>query len=291
MKIILNIMKGEKNMNRLKKGLIIGLSTIIIAVLFAGCGKTGTASTNTLESVKKAGVLKIGLEDSFPPMEFRDSKNQLKGFDVDMAAEIGKRLGVKTQFVPTDFNGIILALKSGKFDAIISGMSITDERKKQIDFSKPYFMSGQIIIVKSGNKSITKSDDLVGKTIGVELGTTGDKSSQDLDKKLKEKQSKGIKEIKKYDKATDALQDLQTGRSDAVIIDEPVGRYYVSAADKKGKYTVLSEKLTSEPMGIGFKKGDKELEESVQKALDEMKKDGTLSKLSIKWFGTDEYKK
>ncbi|WP_039653978.1 ABC transporter substrate-binding protein, partial [Clostridium tyrobutyricum] len=118
-------------MNRLKKGLIIGLSTIIIAVLFAGCGKTGTASTNTLESVKKAGVLKIGLEDSFPPMEFRDSKNQLKGFDVDMAAEIGKRLGVKTQFVPTDFNGIILALKSGKFDAIISGMSITDERKKQ----------------------------------------------------------------------------------------------------------------------------------------------------------------
>ncbi|MBV4419220.1 amino acid ABC transporter substrate-binding protein [Clostridium tyrobutyricum] len=278
-------------MNRLKKGLIIGLSTIIVAVLFAGCGKAGTASTNTLESVKKEGVLKIGLEDSFPPMEFRDSKNQLKGFDVDMATEIGKRLGVKTQFVPTDFNGIILALKSGKFDAIISGMSITDERKKQIDFSKPYFMSGQIIIVKNGNKSITKSDNLADKTVGVELGTTGDKSSQDLDKKLKEKQSKGIKEIKKYDKATDALQDLQTGRSDAVIIDEPVGRYYVSADDKKGKYAVLSEKLTSEPMGIGFKKGDKELEESVQKSIDEMKKDGTMSKLSIKWFGTDEYKK
>lgn len=266
---------------------------VILAVsisMLAGCGKTSTKNGSTLESVKKAGVLKIGLEDSFPPMEFRDSSNKLKGFDVDMATEIGKRLGVKTQFISTDFNGIILALKSGKFDAIISGMSITDERKKQIDFSKPYFMSGQIIIIKNGNKSITKSDDLSGKTVGVELGTTGDKSSQTLDKKLKDKKLKGMKEIKKYDKATDALQDLQTGRSDAVIIDEPVGRYYVSSPEKKGKYAVLSEKLTSEPMGIGFKKGDKELEKSVQKALDEMQKDGTMSKLSVKWFGTDEYK-
>lgn len=259
--------------------------------VFAGCGKTSSSDANTLESVKKAGVLKIGLEDSFPPMEYRDGNNKLKGFDIDMATEIGKRLGVKTEFVATDFNGIILALKSGKFDAIVSGMSITDERKKQIDFSEPYFMSGQIIIVKNGNTAVKKSDDLSGKTVGVELGTTGDKSAQTLDKKLKSKTSKGMKEIKKYDKATDALQDLQTGRSDAVIIDEPVGRYYISSPEKKGKYAVLSEKLTSEPMGIGFKKGNKELEESVQKALNDMKKDGTMSKLSIKWFGTDEYKK
>ncbi|MBV4431485.1 amino acid ABC transporter substrate-binding protein [Clostridium tyrobutyricum] len=278
-------------MKKIKTLLITFFMITVSIIMLSGCGKTGTASTNTLESVKKAGVLKIGLEDSFPPMEFRDSNNKLVGFDVDMATEIGKRLGVKTQFVSTDFNGIILALKSGKFDAIISGMNITDERKKQIDFSKPYFMSGEIMIVKNGNTTITKSDDLVGKTVGVELGTTGDTAAQNLDKKLKDKYSKGIKEIKKYDKATDVLQDLQAGRCDVVIIDEPVGRYYTSAPGKKGKYRVLSEKLVSEATGIGFKKDNKELEESVQKAVDDMQKDGTLSKLSIKWFGTDEYKK
>ncbi len=281
--------KGVINMKRTKKLLITFLILTVSIIMLAGCGKSNDA--NTLESIKKAGVLKIGLEDSFPPMEFRDSNNKLVGFDVDMATEIGKRLGVKTQFVSTDFNGIILALKSGKFDAIISGMNITDERKKQIDFSKPYFMSGEIMIVKNGNTSIKKSDDLVGKTVGVELGTTGDTAAQNLDKKLKDKYSKGIKEIKKYDKATDVLQDLQAGRCDVVIIDEPVGRYYTSAPGKKGKYSVLSKKLVSEAMGIGFKKDNKELEESVQKAVDDMQKDGTLSKISIKWFGTDEYKK
>lgn len=275
-------------MNKLKKVLVLALSTIMISAVFAGCGNSssnkssGSSKANTLDSVKKAGVLKIGLEDSFPPMEFRDNKNQVKGFDVDMATEIGKKLGVKTQIVSTDFNGIILALKSGKFDAIISGMSITDERKKQIDFSEPYVMSGQIIIAKNGNEAINKSADLKGKTVGVELGTTGQKSAEKLS---------GLKEIKKYDKTTEALQDLLTGRLDAVIIDEPVGRYYISNPEKKGKYKVLNEKLTSEPMGIGFKKGDKEFEAAVQKAVNDLKKDGTLSKLSIKWFGTDVYKK
>lgn len=275
-------------MNKLKKVLVLALSTIMISAVFAGCGNSSSnkgsesSKANTLDSVKKAGVLKIGLEDSFPPMEFRDNKNQVKGFDVDMATEIGKKLGVKTQIVSTDFNGIILALKSGKFDAIISGMSITDERKKQIDFSEPYVMSGQIIVAKSSNAAINKSADLKGKTVGVELGTTGEKSAGKLS---------GLKEVKKYDKATEALQDLLTGRLDAVIIDEPVGRYYVSSQDKKGQYKVLNEKLTSEPMGIGFKKGDKEFEAAVQKAVNDLKKDGTLSKLSIKWFGTDVYKK
>ncbi|MBP2032278.1 polar amino acid transport system substrate-binding protein [Clostridium algifaecis] len=276
-------------MIKLKKVLVLALSTIMISAVFAGCGNSGNSSSNknskssnTLESVKKSGVLKIGLEDSFPPMEFRDKQNQLKGFDVDLGTEIGKKLGVKTQFVSTDFNGIILALKSGKFDAIMSGMSITDERKKQIDFSEPYVMSGQIIVIKNGNAAINKSADLKGKTVGVELGTTGEKSAEKLS---------GIKEIKKYDKATEALQDLFTGRIDAVIIDEPVGRYYISSQNEKGKYKVLNEKLTSEPMGIGFKKGDKELETSFQKAINDLKKDGTLSKLSIKWFGSDIYKK
>lgn len=269
-------------MKNFKKAIISLVMIIFTVALFTGCGNSSSNEIqNSLEKVKKAGVLKIGLEDSFPPMEFRDSKNTLQGFDVDMANAIGKKLGVKTEFVSTDFSGIILALNSGKFDAIISGMSITDERKKQIDFSEAYVMAGQIVIVKDENTEVKSVSDLKGKTVGVELGTTGEKSASKLS---------GLKEVKKYDKATEALQDLAAGRIDAVIIDEPVGRYYVTNASKNGKYKVLSEKLTSEPMGIGFRKGDKELEEAVQKAVNELKKDGTMSKISTKWFGEDIYK-
>lgn len=274
-------------MKNLKKLLTLMFVVIFSTVLFAGCGSSSNAGQsqskgeNSLEKIKKEGVIKIGLEDSFPPMEFRDSKNELKGFDIDLANEIGKKLGVKTEFVPTDFNGIILALKTGKFDAVISGLSITDERKKEIAFSDPYLMNSQIIIVKNGNTAIKKSEDLKGKTVGVGLGTT----SENVAAKLQ-----GLKEVKKYDKTTEELQDLLIGRIDAVIVDEPVGRYYLSDKDKQGKYTVLDDKLTKEPMGIGFKKEDKELQSAVQKAVDDLKKEGELSKLSVKWFGTDIYK-
>lgn len=271
-------------MKKFNKFMTIALSAVLAIALFAGCEKTnGNAAQggNALEKVKKAGVLKVGLEDSFPPMEFRDKENELKGFDIDMAKEIGKKLGVKTEFVCTDFNGIVLALKTGKFDTIISGLSIDEERKKEIAFSEPYVMNSQVIITKNGNTSIKGAADLKGKTVGVGLGTTSEKVAGNL---------KDLKEVKKYDKTTEELQDLLIGRIDAVIVDEPVGRYYISDGDKKGKYTVLEEKLTKEPMGIGFKQEDKELKEAVQKAVDELKKDGTMSKLSIKWFGTDIYK-
>lgn len=272
-------------MKSLKKAVVLMLSVIFIAALFAGCGKSSSGQSqaqggNSLEKIKKAGVLKVGLEDSFPPMEFRDKQNELKGFDIDMANEIGKKLGVKTEFVCTDFNGIILALKSGKFDTIISGLSITDERKKEISFSDPYVMNSQIIVVKNGNTAIKGANDLKGKTVGVGLGTTSESVATKM---------QGLKEVKKYDKTTEELQDLLIGRIDAVIVDEPVGRYYISEADKKGKYEVLSEKLTKEPMGIGFKNEDKELKDAVQKAINELKKDGTFSKLSVKWFGADIY--
>ncbi len=274
-------------MKKLKKTIIVMLTIVFAAALFAGCGSSnsnsgdGQKEQNALERVKKAGVLKVGLEDSFPPMEFRDNQNVLKGFDIDMANAIGKKLGVKTQFVGTEFNGIVLALKSGKFDVIISGLSIDEKRKKEIDFSEPYIQNAQIIVTKTGNEAIKTSKDLAGKKVGVGLGTTSEKVVQKF---------QGIKEVKKYDKTTEELQDLLIGRIDAVIVDEPVGKYYISSADKKGKYTVLNEKLTNEPMGIGFKKGDKELEAAVQKALNELKKDGTMSKISTKWFGEDIYK-
>lgn len=263
-----------------KKVLSLLLSTLLVLIIFVSCNSTSSNTTNGgLDKVKKSKTLLVGLDDSYPPMEFRDEKNNLAGFDIDMANEIGKRLGVKTQFVTTDFNGILLALKSGKFDIIIASLSITDERKKEIDFSKSYLDGGQIIIIKKGTTSIKKATDLTGKTLGVQLGTTGEQAAIKV---------QASKEVKKYDKITEALHDLSIGRVDCVIADKQVGEYYISK--ETNSFTVLSDTLTKEPTGIGFKKDDSNLKTAIQKALDNATADGTMGKLSIKWFGHDIYK-
>jgi len=263
----------------MKKFMSIILTVTMAGALLVGCGQK-QEKLNSLEAVQKAGKLTIGLDDSYPPMEFRDSKNDLVGFDVDLGNEIGKKLGVKTEYTTTDFNGILLALTSSKFNIILSGMSITDKRKESIDFSDTYVMGGQVVAIRKGDASIKKLEDLKGKVVACQLGSTGDSAATAM---------KGLKEVKKYDKITEAFQELSAERVDAVIMDAQVGGYYV--AKKPGEYEVLKGVISEEPMGIGFKKEDKELKAAIQKALDELKADGTLSKLSQKWFGFDGYTK
>ncbi|MBZ9687275.1 ABC transporter substrate-binding protein [Clostridium estertheticum] len=263
----------------MKKFMSIVLTVTMAGVLLAGCGEK-QEKLNSLQAVQKAGILTIGTDDSYPPMEFRDSKNTLVGFDVDLATEIGKKLGVKIEHTTTDFNGILLALNSSRFNIIVAALSITDKRKESIDFSDSYLMGGQVVTIKKGNTSIKSLEDLKGKIVACQLGSTGDTAASAL---------KGLKEIKKYDKITEAFQELSSKRVDAVVMDAQVGGYYVSK--KPGEFEVLKDRISEEPMGIGFKKEDKELKAAIQKALNELKSDGTLSKLSQKWFGFDAYKK
>ncbi|MBE6065874.1 ABC transporter substrate-binding protein [Clostridium cochlearium] len=261
---------------------------LLSTLLIVGCGSKNTAdkennknekNLSTLEKVKKEGVLKMGLNDTYPPMEFRDEKHNLVGFDVDLGEEIAKKLGVKLEIITNDWSGIILSLKSKKYDMILSTMSITDERKKEINFSEPYIVGGQKLVVKEDEKDIKTVEDLKGKIIGCQMGTTGEVSASKIE---------GIKELKKYDGVTQAFNDLAVGRINAVIADGQVGGYYLKK--RGGDLVLLDVKLTSEPVGIGFRKEDTTLRDEVQKALDELKKEGTLSKLSEKWFGYDIYK-
>jgi polar amino acid transport system substrate-binding protein len=263
----------------MKKFMSIILTVTMAGALLVGCGQK-QEKLNSLEAVQKAGKLTIGLDDSYPPMEFRDSKNDLVGFDVDLGKEIGKKLGVETEYTTTDFNGILLALTSSKFNIILSGMSITDKRKESIDFSDTYVMGGQVVAIKKGNISIKSLEDLKGKVVACQLGSTGDTAATSME---------GLKEVKRYDKITEAFQELSVERVDAVIMDAQVGGYYV--AKKPGEYDVLKDVISEEPMGIGFKKEDKELRTAIQEELNELRADGTLSKLSQKWFGFDAYTK
>lgn len=230
---------------------------------------------DSLERVLAAGKLVIGIDDAYPPMEFRNERNELVGFDIDLAREIGKRLGVEVEWVPTEWSGVILALNAKKFDIILSAMSITEERAKQVAFSEPYLNEAQVIVVSNRSKNIDGPEDLVGKVVGTQLGSTSEEAARQVE---------GIKELKTYNKFTEVFMDLGIGRLDAAIVDELVGRYYMT--QRPGMFTVVAD-LVYEPVGIAFRKEDKALREKLAEILDEIKADGTLARISEKWFGAD----
>jgi polar amino acid transport system substrate-binding protein len=268
-------------MKKMKKIAAVVMTAVMAAAIFAGCS-SNQATTNSLDAIKKAGVIKIGLSDDFPPFEYRDDKNNLIGFDIDLANKIAEKLGVKAEFVPTEFSGIILALNSDKFDLIMSGLSQTAEREKEISFVGPYLQSGQAIIVRA-DSGITSVADLKGKVVGAQLGSTGEEAAKKIE---------GTAEVRTYDKVTEELQDLLIGgRIDAVVTDKPVAGYYIAKSAAASQYKILDNMLTEEPMGIGVKKTETELTTEVQKIFDGLVADGTMSQLSMKWFGYDAYAK
>jgi polar amino acid transport system substrate-binding protein len=177
----------------IKKFKFIGSLLLASTILFtaAGCSKTKETSTDTKNTSRK---IVVGMDDTFPPMEYRDEANNLKGFDIDLANELGKKLNIQFEFMPTDWNGVIQSLKSKRFDIILSALSITPEREQEIAFSRPYMAGGQIIVVKKDNTTINTREDLKGKVVGLQLGSTAEAAVKDIEG--------SIKQVKKYDKNT-----------------------------------------------------------------------------------------
>lgn len=235
------------------------------------------ANDMSWENVKKAGVLEIGLDDAFPPMGFRIADGTLVGFDIDLAEEVGKRLGVKIKWQPTAWAGVIHSLNSKKFDCIWNGMTITSERAQKVAFSKPYVMDGQIVVVRFNEKRFVEPKDLGDKIVGVQKGSSAVKAAEKL--------PVAPKQVKEYKDNPMALLDLEAGRLDAVIIDNVVGRYTV--AKRLGKFKTLPKFISKEPFGIAFRKADNALLAEVQTAINAMIKDGKAAEISKKWFGED----
>ena len=260
--------------------LVLLLLCISTALIFAAGNKE---KASDLDAIRDRGVLVVGLDDSFPPMGFRNEANEIVGFDIDLAKEAAKRLGVEAEFRPVDWDGVILSLNKGDIDVVWNGMTITEERKEKINFSKPYLDNRQIVIVQEGSAINTKAD-LEGKVVGLQMG-----SSSEVALNGEPDVVAGLKEVKKYSNNVEALLDLAAGRSDAVVVDEIVGRYYI--AKKPGMYRVLSEDFGAETYGVGIRKSDVELKKELDRVLDDMKADGTADRISEKWFGAAIVKK
>jgi polar amino acid transport system substrate-binding protein len=265
-----------------RKNLLLILSVLIISILITSCGAKSTED-KSLQDIKDKGKFVVGLDDSFPPMGFRDEKGEIVGFDIDLAKEAAKRMGVDVEFKPVAWDGIVLSLKNKDIDVIWNGLTITEKRKQEIDFSKVYLENRQIVVVGSSS-TIAGKKDLAGKIVGIQLGSSSEEALN-----ADAETVKSLKEIRKFSNNTEALMDLSAGRIEAVVVDEVVGRYYI--AKKPNEYKVLQEDFGKEAYGVGIRKEDKSFKDALDKALDEMKNDGKAEEISKKWFGEDIVKK
>ncbi|MDR3258442.1 MAG: amino acid ABC transporter substrate-binding protein [Fusobacteriaceae bacterium] len=252
----------------MKKWLVAFFLVFVFAV-------TAFGADGSLEKVKKDGKFIVGLDDTFAPMGFKDEKGEIVGFDIDLAKEVAKRLGVTAEFKSCEWDGVILELKAGKIDMVWNGMTITEERAKQVSFSKPYHSDGQIIFSRK-DKQYLKISELEGKVVGTQLGSSATTAVE------KHPISAKFKELRKYGTNAEALLDLESGRLDAVVMDATAGRFHNA---KRQTLVYSEESFAAEVDGVAFRNEDVALREAVDKLLDEMKADGTFRKIEVEWLG------
>ncbi len=254
------------------------LATIIL-VIAAVFSLLSACSSSSSKDNGKDKTLVIGIDDKFAPMGFRDENNKIVGFDIDLAKAAAEKMGRKVKFQPIDWTTKESELSSGRIDLIWNGYTITDERKEKVLFTKPYLKNAQVVVTLNDSK-LTKLKDLEGKVVGLQtLSSAADALNANP---IKDK----LKTVTEFSDNVLALNDLKSGRLDAVVIDEIVINYYMTK--EKETFKVLDETLAPEEYGIGVKKGNEELLNSLQKALDDMNADGTSADISKKWFGEDK---
>jgi polar amino acid transport system substrate-binding protein len=252
---------------------------LLAALCLAALQTTALAADTSLQAVKTKGTLVLGLDDSFPPMGFRNDDNQIVGYDIDLAREVAKRLGVQLVPQSIDWNAKEQELNTRKIDCIWNGFTITDERKKAITFTKPYLRNAQVVVVKKGSGYSTLAS-LKGKKVGLQAGS----SAADALEAAKAFRA-SLKEVVEFKDNLTALMDLEARGVDAVVMDLIVAEDNIKRSGKA--YSVLKESLAPEVFGVGFRKNDLALRDAVQGALEAMAADGTLAKVTTRWFGSD----
>lgn len=281
------------------KKLLSLLMTAALVISFAGCSSSTTASKQSAsansssgtadsswEKVKSSGKLVLGLDKAFPPMGYIDTKTgQLVGFDIDLAREACKRLGIELKLQPIDWNNKTAELNNGNVDCLWNGFSKTPKRAKEFTLSITYMNNHQILLIKSGS-SYQGLDSLKDKTVGVQSDSSAETAlNNNADFK------KSLKSVVKIDDYSKAVLEIQNGTIDAIAIDEIVARYYLTK--NPGAYTILKDKndkdasLATEDYVVAVRKSDLALRDKINSALKAMAKDGTMANISKKWFGTD----
>ncbi len=250
-----------------------GLLSLSLLAL-TGCGSTSTPTPSS-DPAPVEKVLRVGSDIAYAPFEFMDEKQQATGFDIELIRALGADMGYTDVNIETAaFDGLIPALQAGKYDAVISAMTITEDRAKAVTFSDKYFLSGQYIAMKKG-ANIKSMDDLKGKKVGVQLNTTGQYAVED----------KGM-EPNKYDTTPDAMNALISGGVDAVVADSPVVLWF-QAQNPTAQIESINADSGEEYYGIAMKLGNTELADKMNASLKKLMDNGTYNDIYKKWFKED----
>jgi len=240
---------------------------IIVFILLALIGLTACKKDN-----KK---IVVATDSTWPPMEYINEKKELVGFDIDFFNAIGKAVNKEIEFKSVGWDGIFSGLDGGKYDAIISSVTITDERKQTYDFSLPYINAGQVIIVRTSDINKTTMKDFEGLSMGAQIGTTG---AQEIAKYTKIT-------LKNYDELGFAIEDLVNKRIDGVVCDYPIAaNFALQNENYKGKIVISCEPFTSEFYGIVVKKGNTQLLDVINEGIEKVRSTDEYQQLVDKWL-------
>ncbi|GAB1543544.1 basic amino acid ABC transporter substrate-binding protein [Scytonema sp. NUACC21] len=236
---------------------------------------TASPASQTGQTTTAGKTIKVATEPSFPPFESKGAGGNLVGFDIDLMKAVGQAGGFNVEFQSLPFDGIVPALQASTVDAAISAMTITPERSQAVSFSRPYFKAGLAIAVRQDNTTITNLDSLKNKKIAAQIGTTGAKQAKSI----------SGSQVREFDSAPLALQELANGNVDAVVNDAPVTLEAIKTGNIKG-IKVVGQLLTEEFYGIAMPKNSPNLN-AINTALAKLIADGTYAQIYKKWFGAE----
>lgn len=257
------------------------LILILLVLVVAGAWYKGTHRTDTWNKVHQQKTVTIGIDDTFVPMGFRDKKGKLIGYDVEMAKAAFEKMGLKPRFQVIDWSMKETELNTGHIDAIWNGYTMTPERAKHAAFTKPYHEVNQVLLTKA-NSGINTPQDMHGKQLGVQSGSVGFDDFNQNPKVLK--QYLGTKPVQ-YDTFDKAINDVKVGRINAVLIDGDYAKYYLAHNHSNEPMKLVKTNFPPDYDAVGLRKQDKTLREKLNKAIENLHRDGTEARLSKKYFG------
>lgn len=252
---------------------------LLAAMLLLSCA--ALAEDDGLAKVVAKGTLVMGFDEAYPPMGFVNEDGEHVGFDIDLAKEVCKRMGVELVLQPISWDAKELELSGGNIDCIWSGLTITEERRAQMTFTMPYLANEQIMVVMA-DSGIARQADTAGKVLGTQAGSA---SVDVLEANPEFKDS--LAEIALSDDFVAALMDLRLGGIDVLLIDSVVGNYYIAQQDDPSAFAVLPEVLQAEEYGIALRKGEQTLADAINQQLIAIQEDGTLDTIRADWFAND----
>lgn len=269
-----------------RKG-ILGLLTLVGMAVMSLAGCTQLASNPTVDNWDKYQQQKsitVGFDNTFVPMGFEEKDGNYAGFDIELAQYVSKKLGITVHFQPIDWDMKETELQNGTIDAIWNGYSATDERREKVAFTIPYMQNTQILVVKK-TSGIHSVEDMTGKVLGAQNGSSGMLDFEEHPEVLKNRVKGG--DADQYQSVNEAIIDLKNDRIDALLIDRVYADYYLTTEGIADEYDTIPSGFESESFAVGVRPADKKLLEALNKAFKELYQEGVFQQISQKWFGED----